>query len=102
MEKFTYAKEVKIGSIFERVDKNGMVWQAEVIERTDKMVKVLYLNPYDNKVYSSNRLLIMKIYNTVTKEFANYIIRVYDQPQKTYRSRYYFSGELDGKQDKNV
>lgn len=50
MRSFKFAPEVKIGTIFTRVDKNGKVWTAEVVDRTEYFVDVKKIQPYKRKV----------------------------------------------------
>ena len=50
MKSFKFAPEVKVGTIFTRVDKNGKVWTAEVIDRTEYFVDVKKTQPYQIKV----------------------------------------------------
>jgi hypothetical protein len=49
MKDFKFAPEVKVGDIFTRVDKNGNVWKAEVINRTELFVDVKKYDPYERK-----------------------------------------------------
>lgn len=53
-KKFNFAPEIKVGSIFKRIDKNGGVWTAEVIERTEYYVKVKKNSPYKIKVANND------------------------------------------------
>lgn len=46
---FNYAPEVKVGDVFTRTDKNGTVWRAEVINRTEYFVDVKKFHPYEVK-----------------------------------------------------
>ncbi len=50
MEKFNYYPVIEVGDIFKRVDKNGKVWTAEVINRTEYFVDVKKTQPYKIKV----------------------------------------------------
>ena len=47
---FKYAPEIKVGDVFTRVDKNGKVWKAEVINRTEYFVDVKKTQPYQVRV----------------------------------------------------
>lgn len=47
---FDFAPNVKIGSIFSRIDRNGKKWIAEVIDRTEYFVNVKKTQPYQIKV----------------------------------------------------
>lgn len=38
---------IEVGDVFTRVDKNGTVWKAEVINRTDCFVDVKKYHPYE-------------------------------------------------------
>ena len=46
---FEYAPQVNIGDIFTRIDKNGTVWKAEVVNRTEYFVDVKKYHPYKVK-----------------------------------------------------
>ena len=46
---FKFAPEVKVGDIFTRVDKNGKVWKALIINRTEYFVDVVKYHPYEVK-----------------------------------------------------
>lgn len=50
MEKFNYYPVIEVGDIFKRVDKNGKVWTAEVVNRTEYFVDVKKTHPYKIKV----------------------------------------------------
>ena len=50
MNKFKYCPVVEVGDVFTRVDKNGKVWKAEVINRTEYFVDVKKTQPYQIKV----------------------------------------------------
>lgn len=47
---FNYCPIIQIGNIFTRTDKNGKVWEAEVINRTEYFVDVKKTQPYKIKV----------------------------------------------------
>ena len=47
---FKFAPEVKVGTIFKRIDRNGKVWEAKVINRTEYFVDVEKTQPYQIKV----------------------------------------------------
>lgn len=46
---FKYAADIKVGDVFTRVDKNGTVWKALVISRTEYFVDVKKYHPYEIK-----------------------------------------------------
>lgn len=50
MEKFNYCPVIEVGDIFTRKDKNGKVWTAEVVNRTEYFVDVKKIQPYKIKV----------------------------------------------------
>lgn len=50
MSKFNYCPVVEVGDIFTRVDKNGKIWKAEVINRTEYYVDVKKTQPHQIKV----------------------------------------------------
>ncbi len=41
---------IEVGDVFKRVDKNGKVWTAEVVNRTEHFVDVKKTQPYQRKV----------------------------------------------------
>ena len=47
---YDYAPDIQVGTVFKRVDKNGKVWEAKVIKRTDYFVEVEKTQPYQIKV----------------------------------------------------
>ena len=50
MNKFKYCPIIEVGDVFTRIDKNGKVWKAEVIGRTELFVNVKKTQPYQVKV----------------------------------------------------
>ena len=58
MKDFKFAPEVKIGDVFTRVDKNGNVWKAEVINRTE-----LFSGPLSENTILHHYTLIGSILN---------------------------------------
>ena len=50
MKKFNHCPVIEVGDIFTRKDKNGKVWTAEVINRTEYFVDVKKNQPYQIKV----------------------------------------------------
>ena len=50
MKKFNYCPIIEIGDIFTRIDRNGKIWKAEVINRTEYFVDVKKTQPYQIKV----------------------------------------------------
>lgn len=50
MSKFKYCPIIEVGDVFTRVDKNGKVWTAKVINRTEYFVDVEKIQPYQIKV----------------------------------------------------
>ena len=60
MEDFKYCPDIKIGDVFERIDKNGKKWIAEVINRTNYFVDVRKTNPY-NERQSDERAALCRI-----------------------------------------
>ena len=50
MSKFKYCPVIEVGDIFTRVDRNGKIWKAEVINRTEYFVDVKKTQPYQVKV----------------------------------------------------
>ena len=50
MVEFKFAPEIKVGDVFTRIDKNGRVWEAKVINRTEYFVDVEKITPYKIKV----------------------------------------------------
>ena len=56
MSKFKNFSVIEVGDVFTRIDKNGKVWKAEVINRTEYFVDVKKTQPYQRRVgneYSS-------------------------------------------------
>lgn len=53
VKRFSYCPAVEVGDVFTRIDRNGKVWTAEVLERTEKFVKVKKTQPYQVKVLDS-------------------------------------------------
>lgn len=47
---YGYADDIQVGTVFKRVDKNGNIWEAKVINRTDYFVDVEKTQPYQIKV----------------------------------------------------
>lgn len=47
MSKFENFSVIEVGDVFTRVDKNGKVWKAEVIARTEFYVDVKKYHPYE-------------------------------------------------------
>lgn len=45
-----FAEDVKVGDVFTRTDKNGKIWEAKVINRTEYFVDVEKTHPYQIKV----------------------------------------------------
>ena len=60
---FTYAPEIKIGDIFTRTDKNGNIWKAEVINRTEYFVDVKKTQPYQVRVCDEEPIRQKRFYN---------------------------------------
>ena len=60
---FTFAPEIKVGDVFTRIDKNGKVWKAEVINRTEYFVDVKKTQPYQVKVCDEEPIRQKKFYN---------------------------------------
>lgn len=50
MKTFEYCPIIEVGDVFTRVDKNGKIWKAEVINRTEYFVDVKKTQPYQIKV----------------------------------------------------
>lgn len=50
MNKFNNCPIIEVGDVFTRIDKNGKVWKAEVINRTEYFVDVKKTQPYQIKV----------------------------------------------------
>ena len=50
MSEFNNAPEIKVGSVFYRVDRNGKEWTATVINRTEFFVDVEKRQPYQIRV----------------------------------------------------
>lgn len=50
MKDFNNAPEIKVGSVFYRVDRNGKEWTATVINRTEFFVDVEKRQPYQIRV----------------------------------------------------
>ena len=46
---FEYAPDIKVGDVLTRIDKNGTVWKAEVVNRTELYVDVKKYHPYEVK-----------------------------------------------------
>ena len=63
MKEFKFAPEIKIGTVFTRIDKNGKVWKAEVINRTEYFVDVKKTQPYQIKICDSEPIRQKKFYN---------------------------------------
>ena len=60
---FKHCPVIQIGDIFTRIDKNGKVWKAEVINRTEYFVDVKKTQPYQIKVYDEEPIKQRKFYN---------------------------------------
>ena len=54
MNKFKYCPVIEVGDTFTRIDKNGKVWKAEVVRRTECFVDVKKTQPYQIKVLDDN------------------------------------------------
>ena len=54
MKKFDYCPVIEIGDIFERIDRNGKIWKAKVINRTEYFVDVEKTQPYQIKVANND------------------------------------------------
>lgn len=54
---------IKIGDIFTRVDKNGKVWKAEVINRTEYFVDIKKIQPYQVRVCDEEPIKQKRFYN---------------------------------------
>lgn len=50
MKEFKYCPIIEVGDVFTRIDRNGKVWKAEVINRTEYFVDVKKTQPYQIKV----------------------------------------------------
>ena len=50
MNKFKYCPVIEIGDVFTRIDRNGKVWEAKVINRTEYFVDIKKTQPYKIKV----------------------------------------------------
>lgn len=50
MNKFKNCPVIEVGDVFTRVDKNGKVWEAKVINRTEYFVDVEKKSPYQVRV----------------------------------------------------
>lgn len=50
MKTFKYCPLITVGDVFTRIDRNGKVWTAEVINRTEYFVDVKKNQPYQRKV----------------------------------------------------
>ena len=48
--KFNNCSVIEVGDVFTRIDRNGKVWKAEVINRTEYFVDVKKIQPYKRKV----------------------------------------------------
>lgn len=46
---FKYAPDIKVGDVFTRIDRNGTIWKAEVVNRTELFVDVKKYDPYERK-----------------------------------------------------
>lgn len=53
MRKFKCCPIIEVGDVFTRVDKNGNVWKAEVVNRTECFVDVKKTQPYQIRVANS-------------------------------------------------
>lgn len=60
---YKYADDIKIGDVFTRVDRNGKVWKAEIINRTEYFVDVKKIQPYQIKVCDEAPIRQKKFYN---------------------------------------
>lgn len=54
---------ITIGDVFTRVDKNGKVWKAEIINRTEYFVDVKKTQPYQIKICDEEPIRQKKFYN---------------------------------------
>jgi len=61
---FEYAPDIKVGDVFTRIDKNGKVWKAEVINRTEYFVDVKKTQQYQIKVCDVEPIRQRRFYNS--------------------------------------
>ena len=50
MKTFKYYPVIEVGDVFTRMDRNGKIWKAEVVNRTEYFVDVKKTQPYQIKV----------------------------------------------------
>lgn len=82
---FKFASDVKVGDVFTRTDKNGKVWEAKVINRTEYFVDVEKTSPYQIKVYDEEPIYTKRFYNGGWhQKCINKGIFHYEDIQKTY------------------
>ena len=55
MKQFKVAPEIKVGSIFSKIDKNGKKHQCIVTWRSEYHIAYDYVNPYTNEVISGGK-----------------------------------------------
>ena len=54
---------IEVGDVFTRIDKNGKVWKAEVINRTEYFVDVKKIQPYQIRICDEEPIRQKKFYN---------------------------------------
>ena len=105
---FQHCPIIEIGDIFTRIDKNGKVWKAEVIDRTEYFVDVKKTQPYKIKVGDEwnwhyedaeptfERCMLYRHYEEVeTDEVIKGIFGCYKKKIKSPTSRYYINCKED-------
>lgn len=60
---FNNCSIIEVGDVFKRVDKNGKVWTAEVINRTEYFVDVKKTQPYQVRVCDEEPIRQKRFYN---------------------------------------
>lgn len=63
MSKFKNCPIIEVGDVFTRVDKNGKVWEAKVINRTEYFVDVEKKSPYQVKICDEEPIREKRFYN---------------------------------------
>lgn len=87
-----FEKEVVVGSVFKRIDKNGKEWLAIVKNRTDCYVDVEKHRPYPVKIgykeeflTSMERAAIHQQFTEIgTGEFVSCVFGKYEKKKKVY------------------
>lgn len=69
---FDFAPNVKIGSVFSRIDRNGKKWIAEVVSRSEYFVDVKKIQPYKRRVVDDS-FTTSKFYGGAKRKKSYYL-----------------------------